>query len=324
MNTNLPFAPLTNPRASAEAKAVMDYLMQVSGKGILTGQHTQTIPQEELNHIQAVTGKLPAVCGFELLGYSPNINYADAGEACLKEVKENQGTLETAMEWAEKKGLLTFTFHWFSPLGGRDKSFYAENTDFDASRALIKGTPEHQAMLSDMDVIAELLKKFRDRHIPILWRPFHEADGTWFWWGAKGYETAKGLWRTMYQRYTQVHDLNNLIWVWNSPVPEEYPGDDCVDIISRDIYAPAHSHTDLKKEFDELSRITDAHKLAALGENGPLPGIDQIAQSHVPWCWYMTWSKDFVLEESCTTKEELVAAYTHPYAITLDRLPALY
>lgn len=46
------------------------------------------------------------------------------------------------------------SFHWFSPVGGHDKSFYAKNTDFDAT------------------------------HIPVLWRPFHESDGDWFWWGA--------------------------------------------------------------------------------------------------------------------------------------------
>lgn len=44
-----------------------------------------------------------------------------------------------------------------------------------------------------MERSAEELKKFEDADVPILWRPFHESDGTWFWWGAKGPEVAREL-----------------------------------------------------------------------------------------------------------------------------------
>ena len=104
--------------AIPEVKAVLEYLNSIEGKAIITGQHTQSRPMEEVEHIRAVTGKLPALCGFELLAYSPNINREDADEACLKEVDDAAGTLKQAYEWAEKKGLITLTWHWFSPLGG--------------------------------------------------------------------------------------------------------------------------------------------------------------------------------------------------------------
>ena len=91
----------------------------------------------------------------------------------------------------ESDEILTFTFHWFSSISGHDKSFYAVNTD--TTRVLIEGTPERKAFFNDMDIIAEQLKLFRDADIPILWRPFHESDGDWFWWGAKGAETAREL-----------------------------------------------------------------------------------------------------------------------------------
>lgn len=110
------------------------------------------------------------------------VNDNDASEACLTEVCENQNTMETALKWAkETNGIVTLTFHWFSPIGGHDKSFYAKNTDFDASRILIDGTLERVAFYHDMDIIAEELKKFREADIPVLWRPFHESDGNWFW-----------------------------------------------------------------------------------------------------------------------------------------------
>src|SRR5690625_2700018 len=96
-----------NPNASKEVIHVLNYLHKISGKGIITGQHTKTKAQDELTYIQKVTGKLPGLCGFELLAYSPNINYENSDEACLKEVRENKGTLEEAWAWAEKKGLIT-------------------------------------------------------------------------------------------------------------------------------------------------------------------------------------------------------------------------
>lgn len=145
--------------------------------------------------------------------------------------------METAYQWAkETEGIVTFTFHWFSPIGGRDKSFYAEHTDFDASRVLEEGSPERTAFFHDMDVIAESLKRFCEADIPILWRPFHESEGTWFWWGAKGAEIARELYKLMFVHYTQVHHLDNLLWVWNCPLKEGYPGDEYVDVVSVDIY----------------------------------------------------------------------------------------
>lgn len=315
-----------NPQASEEVRRVLEYLGQISGKQIITGQHTQTTEQPELQYIQKVTGKLPALCGFELLGYSPNINYDDADEACLKEVRENIGTLDNALEWAKnQKGLITFTWHWFSPLGGRDKSFYAYNTDFNPVEALIPGTPENEALMLDMDFMADKLKTFRDLHIPILWRPFHEADGDWFWWGSKiSREVSAKLFRLMYDRYTHFHGLNNLIWVWNSPKSYCYPGDDVVDIITMDLYPPKHTHLELKVEYEELTSITQVPKLAAIGEIGTLPDVEKLCEAHVPLCWYMTWSNDFCLGEEWNSNEQLIKTYSSKYVITLDNLPDLY
>ncbi|MDE7193192.1 MAG: glycoside hydrolase family 26 protein [Oscillospiraceae bacterium] len=313
-----------NKNASEYVKNVLKYLSDITFKVVITGQHTQTMAQEELRYIKSVTGKMPALLGFELLSYSPNINYSDTDEECMTEVAANYGTLKRAWEWAELGGLITFTWHWFSPIGGRSKSFFSRFTDFDASRAVIEGTPENRALLSDMDTMAGLLRPFRDREIPILWRPFHEGDGDWFWWGAKGAETVKKLFRIMYERYTNIHGLNNLIWVWNSQMPECYPGDDIVDIISRDMYPPEHSHTSRAEMYRELIKITAEPKIALIGETGTLPSIDAIIEEGIGWASYMAWSGGFVTSEQYTDKETLRSIYNSPCAITLDKLPKLY
>ncbi len=307
-----------NPNATKEAGELLAFLYSVAGKKLISGQHTQTNPMEETAYIEEVTGKQPKLRGFELLGYSPNVNYEDASEACLTEVEENKGTVDTALKWAkESNGIVSFCFHWFSPIGGHDKSFYQKNTDFDARDILIPGSEAEKKFYEDLDVIASELRKFEKENIPILWRPFHEADGDWFWWGARGHETGKKLYIKMFDYYVNKLHLNHLLWVWNSPAKEGYPGDEYVDVISRDVYVSPGTKTDYAKEYEELIRNTTGKKVAALGEVGILPDMELWEKSKIPWAYYMTWSKEFILTEEYNTKQDLKKVYDSPALITL-------
>ena len=307
-----------NKNASKEACELLNYLEEVSGKGIITGQHTQTIPMEEITYIKEVTGKEPKLRGFEMLAYSPNINYEDASEACLTEVYENRNTLAEALKWGkETDGIVTFSFHWFSPIGGRDKAFYSEHTDFDPEQVLVEGTKEREAFYSDLSKIAEDLKPFKDAHIPVLWRPFHESDGTWFWWGRKGPKVAAELYKLVYHLFVETYELDNLLWVWNCRLEEGYPGDEYVDIISVDVYLEKYYETDYKKEYEELINATTKNKVAALAEIGYLPDIDMLEKSKIPFAYFMTWSKEFCIGEQYNSKVSMKKMYNSPYAITL-------
>lgn len=307
-----------NRNATAEAKKLLNYLSDTAGKALITGQHTQTNPMEEITYIRDMTGKEPMLRGFELLAYSPNINYDDATQECLTEVYEDQGTVETALKWAQESGgIVTLSFHWFSPVGGHDKSFYAKNTDFDATQILIEGTPERKAFYHDMDVIAVELRKFQNAHIPVLWRPFHESDGDWFWWGAKGPQVASGLYRLMYDYYTNELHLDHLLWVWNCTAGDAYPGDDCVDVVSVDIYLTSYEKTDYRGQYEQLISVTSEQKVAALAEVGYMPDIEAVEQSHTPWAYYMTWSKEFCIGEQYNSTAQLQKMYRSPYAVTL-------
>lgn len=305
-----------NPNATQKTKELLNFLSDHAGKAIITGQHTQTIPMEEIDYIKSKTGREPLLRGFEMLAYSPNINYNDASEACLTEVYENRNTMETARNWAKSTGgIVTLSFHWFSPIGGRDKSFYAEHTNFDASRILIDGTEERTAFYHDMDSIATELKKFYEEDIPVLWRPFHESDGKWFWWGAKGPEVAKELYKLMFDYYTQVYHLDNLLWIWNCRLTEGYPGDEYVDVISVDIYLEKFEKTDYSEDYRKLIAATTKKKVAALAEVGYIPDIEALEQSHTPWSYYMTWSKEFCMGEQYNSTEQLQKMYESDYAL---------
>ncbi len=308
-----------NIHATQKAKRLLNYLSDIAGKHIITGQHTQTNSMEEISYIEKITGKQPKLRGFELLSYSPNINYNNADESCLTEVYENRGTVDTALRWAkEANGIVTLSFHWFSPMGGHDKSFYAQNTDFDATRVLIENTPERKAFFHDMDVVAQQLKKFQEADIPVLWRPFHESYGDWFWWGTKGPEIARELYKLMFDYYTNVHHLNNLLWVWNCNLKEGYPGDEYVDVISTDIYLPEYSATDYHEDYEKLIEETTKNKVAALAEVGYIPDIDILEKSRIPWAYYMTWSKEFCIGEQYNRMEQLKKMYKSDYAVVLN------
>ncbi len=307
-----------NANATKKAQELLSYIVDQAGEKIITGQHTQTNTMEERAYIKEVTGYYPKLVEFEMLSYSPNINYDDASEPCLTEVYENKGTMETALKLAKEGEIIPMLcFHWFSPIGGRDKAFYTEHTDFNPEKVLVEDSAERKAFFSDLDVIAEELNKFAKADIPVLWRPFHEVEGTWFWWGSKGGAVAKELYYLMFDYFVNEKKLNNLLWVWSAPTKESYPGDDYCDIVGWDIYLPEKEATDYKQKYDELTANTSPNKVKALTEVGYNPSIQVIEKSNVPWAFYMTWSKEFAMDGVYNTKDELKAMYSSDYSIKL-------
>ena len=88
-----------------------------------------------------------------------------------------------------------------------------------------------------------------------------------------------------------------------------------MDIVSVDIYLPEYAPTDYAKEYEELIRATSTNKVAALAEVGYMPDVDMLAESHTPWAYYMTWSKEFCIGEQYNSKENLRRMYNSAYAV---------
>lgn len=307
-----------NKNATDKTKKLLEYLVDNCGKKIITGVHTQTVPMEEREYIKEVTGYYPKLVEFEMLSYSSNINYDDALYECLKEVEENKGTIDVGVDLSLKEDIIPMIcFHWFSPLYGRDKSFYSVNTSFDPDMVLIVGSDEENAFYRDLDVISEELYKFKAMDIPILFRPLHETEGTWFWWGSKGGETAKKLYIKLFDYLVNIKKLDNMLWVWSTPTKEAYPGDEYVDIIGWDIYLKEKEKTDYKFHYEQLRENTTLNKIAAISEVGYNPDIEMLEKSKVPWSFYMTWSKEFSLDGIINTKEEIKKLYASDYSIKL-------
>lgn len=311
---------LINPNATKETKALLSYLVDQFGEKILSGQqdYPNTRPGD-LDYIYQTTGKYPAILGLDFIDNSPS------------RVERGASADETpvAIDWWKKGGIVTFTWHWNAPKGLIDEpgnewwsGFYTRATTFDVEYALNNPDSEdYQLLLRDIDAISAELKKLQDAGVPVLWRPLHEAEGGWFWWGAKGPEPTKELWRLMYDRMTNVHGLNNLIWVWNSIEEEWYPGDDYVDIVSFDSYPGANNYSPMSSQFEALVKTSNNKKIIGMAENGPIPDPDLLQLHHANYSWFNTWNGSILKEQN--SPEHLKKVYNHDYVLTLDELPDL-
>ena len=306
---------LVNPDASPEARALINYLVDQYGNKILSGQ----TELKDVKWIYEQVGKYPAVMAVDFMDYSPSrVVHGTTGTA-----------VEEAIEWAEMGGIITFHWHWNAPkdllnVPGNEwwSGFYTRATTFDVEYALAnRESEDFQLLISDMDVIAEQLKRLQAENIPVLWRPLHEAEGGWFWWGAKGPEAAIELYRLMYDRYTNHHKLNNLIWMWNSEAEEWYPGDDVVDMISTDIYNPVGDFSPSINKYEHLKELVQDKKLVALPETGIIPDPDQLQLFNANWSWFATWTGDYIRNGIYNPLEHLQKVFYHDYVITLDELP---
>jgi mannan endo-1,4-beta-mannosidase len=171
------------------------------------------------------------------------------------------------------------------------KGFNTNATTFDVAKAMADPNSEdYKLLIADIDAIAQQLRKFDDAHVPILWRPLHEAEGRWFWWGAKGPEPFKQLWRTMFHRLSQHHGLHNLVWVFTGgPEHDWYPGDAYVDIVGVDSY-PSDVRDPLSGLWDDLLHQYAGQKLIALTEFGGVPDIERMRRYGVYWAYFTSWT----------------------------------
>ncbi len=294
---------LSNPNASAEAKKLYDLLYYPNeefGVALSAQQESTWMGSEdyEFSYIYERTGKTPVIRGFDYMN------------------DDFDGVNKRAIKWHSNGGFVTICWHCGSDFSGERKdAMEDEVTDWE--KMLTEGTKEYKAMIKGMDKAAKALKKLSDKNIPVLWRPFHELDGDWFWWGKGGSENFRKLWQIMYDRYTNHWKLNNLIWVLGYShkmikMEDWYPGDEYCDIIGADTYDIAIGTTLYRK----VSGITKAPKPLCLHECGQNPAVSDFKKA--PWSYFMTWHTEYLTDKN--TNEALRELYNSDIVITLDEL----
>ena len=321
---------LSDSEATPETKALFSYLCDSYGKQVLAGQVCDNgINGDEFKSIYEVTGKYPALLGLDMMSYS----------LARQEMGGKPKVVETALDFAENGGIVTFCWHWNAPnkylKAGNDENgnprwwggFYTKNTDFDIE-AVMNGDDAEGKKLLDADIaeIAKQMNRLEEAGVPVLWRPLHEASGGWFWWGAKGAEAYKKLYTYLHDQLTNKYECHNLIWVWNGQNKDWYPGDEYVDIIGEDLYLDKHVYSASAAKFSEILEYSGGKKIIALTENGVVFDIDNVIAAGTKWAWFNTWNKDYITKngkfsDEYTEEHILKKTYQSEYVITLDELP---
>lgn len=274
-----------NSQATVEAKDVLRQLYAISGVSTISGQHDYLeSPDEWTNQVKDWTGKFPGLHGYEL---GAILNQSQSQAAA-----QRQKVVQSAIAWHQAGGLVTLSFHQSIPgtcLCWSNVQKKMSQADFD--KYVTPGTTEYGKLLKDLDEAAVYLGKLKDAGVPVLWRPYHEMNGDWFWWGKKNNFDA--LWNIMYDRFVRVHKLNNLLWVWSPNAPNEhadpytstYPGASKVDVLAVDIY-----DNDFNPDYyNQILQLANG-KPVAIGENGEIPSA-AILKDQPKWAYFMTWGK---------------------------------
>lgn len=304
-----PRGRLSNPRASTRAARLYTYLWSQYGTHTLTGQMESNFSaagaRAELDYVEKVTGKLPAILG---------LDYIDPSDVHVND--------RAASWYLEGGGIVTLCWHWGVPDIG--SGYENAKKDFDVFAASKPGTAKNKAMMRDLAWCADRLTELRDLSVPVLWRPFHEFSGDWFWWGKHGPSAFKMLWQMMYDYFTYSRELDNLIWVlgWAGQNMDQayYPGRRFVDVAGADIYVDDHGG--LTELFKITKDIVGDSVPVCLHENGPIPDPTDFG-ADATWLYFMTWHTKFILDGKINSTEDIRRAYLSDRTVTKDELPDL-
>lgn len=322
---------LVNRNATANTKKLYSFLKDSYGKYVITGQQCDGgINGNEFKAIKNLTGDYPALLGLDMMDYTPSRTAFGASSSAV----------EKAIEFANKGGIVTFCWHWNAPTeylnstannsDGWWGGFYTKSSKFDIAKVM-NGQDAKGKKLLDRDIkeIAKQLKRLEKAGVPVIWRPLHEASGGWFWWGAKGSDAYKKLWKYLYNELTNTYGCNNLIWVYNGQSADWYPGDEYVDIVGEDIYPGNHVYDPQVSRFKQAISYGSKTKITALTENGCIFDIDSAVSINALWSWFMTWGGEFTVNgsnysEKYTEKSVIKKMYASKYSLTLGSLPKIH
>ncbi len=267
--------------------------------------------------VKAVCGQFPAGVGFDLGGI-------ELGDSANLDNVPFDLMRRAAVTHAGRGGVVTFSWHPRNPLTGGDSWDISSDK---AVSSVLEGGANHEKFIGWLSNAADFLGSLKDskgKHIPVIFRPWHENLGSWFWWGGNlcTADEYKALYSLTHRYLVEERGLRNIVWAYspNSDLTEEsffsrYPGDGNVDIIGVDHYdfAPADStKTDaerigeanaffakvLRSDLELLSSVAAKHgKLLAFCETGfestpdPQWWTDVLQENlkDTPVCYVLTW-----------------------------------
>jgi mannan endo-1,4-beta-mannosidase len=308
-----------NRRASPQVRLLLGELHRLRHEGLaVLGQFTNfgsRATRHELLRIERATGHLPALVGVDYADFRALGSRRPSTQALMNAISLDrrnrvaQAGLRTrepnrvALSHAQAGGIVTIGAHFHNPTHA-GKAGLRDPLD-DVNRLLEPGDQLHRRWRAQLDHVAAGLGELRDHGVPVLWRPFHEMNGGWFWWGSKGPRAFGTLWRDMFDYFTHARGLDNLLWVFSPNMGEDaagyFPGSDYVDVVGVDAYTDNLSRNGVAGTR-QLARLGKPFGFTEFGPHGPSSpprdfdcrNIDRALRRDFPSAVFlMSWNADW-------------------------------
>lgn len=271
--------------ATPETAELYYSMQRLTGAGVMFGHHDDTAYgvgwrfNPDSSDVKAVSGSYPALYEWD---------FAKMEHKRDSDINGIPFRLQRKLvrQAYERGGINEFCWHVDNPSDGKT----AWDTTQHAIKDILPGAPHHNIWvqyLNNIAAYAQTLKGPQGELIPLLFRPFHELTGSWFWWGKNenSPEDFKALWRFTIDYLRNTKHLHNLLIVYSvadfdneNDYLQRYPGDDYVDIIGFDSYcynSVPHFAEQLDKQLGvQVQVAAKQHKLACIAETG-YQGIPQ-------------------------------------------------
>jgi hypothetical protein len=270
----------SDKKATKETVNLFNNLKKLKAKGFMFG-HQDDLAYgvgwkyvKDRSDIKDVTGDYPAVYGWELgrLEIDSPVNIDTVPFNTMQQL---------IRQGYDRGGVITISWHLNNPLTGKTAWDPAAGT----VASVLPGGSKHDLYKSWLDKISAFmngLKGSRGEFIPVIFRPFHELTGDWFWWGGKNCTAGefKKLWQFTVSYLRDEKKLHHLLYMYNTggiesrnEFLEKYPGDEWVDMIGFDMYERGKDNekfiSGLDKMLTTLEEIAkEKNKMPALSEFG--------------------------------------------------------
>lgn len=273
-----------DPQATKETRALYANLHRLAKKHILFGHQSATeyghgwYGDSNRSDVKSVSGSHPAVIGVDFSGLSgrPSKAVEQAKESLRRQITDTYG----------RGGITTVAWHFSNPASAGG-FYWNDSISVPAVPLLIPGGSHYQQYKQILQTIGDFtnsLKGDDGRPIPLIFRPYHELDGGWFWWGKPHCtpDQIKSLWRFTVSYLRDSLHVHNLLYAFSPDCKfnteadylERYPGNEWVDMVGIDDYADfgRDGHYDMAAGVKKLKIVSDYArrwgKLAAFTETG--------------------------------------------------------
>ncbi len=313
-------SPPADPALNPRGRAIFSYFQQLQASPelkLVSGQFCGWSGAATLDgaaKIHRATGQWPAIVGLDYCAWV-------AGQPAINTSQPNQ----LAKAYWRDGGLVGISWHAPNPSGGGLKDKGPKLSDL-----LVPGHPAHKLWMQSLDRVAAGLQDLQQAGVVVIWRPLHEMNGGWFWWGAQEPADFIAVWRHMFDYFTREKKLHNLIWAYapnhGKRTADYYPGDAYTDLTGVDAYTD-NINPERIRGYPEVARLGRPHGFTEFGPHGASnpPGdfdfrllLDGIAKNFPDARHFLCWDAKWNPAENKFAKE----FYNDPRIIARGALPA--